>query len=194
MDTIKAAVENASIPSKEQWKGLAHKQVWIHENKCWLINNKMYSSLSIIREYMTRITVLAWWKYAQLCPSETRKCRIIIRLLLDCSMLKSSQYKYKNISNPYCEFCKVRATENAKHVLFECAIHNDLRHELWQQIQQTFPPAMYKDIMDMNSSEKCTFMLCGLGNTWAQEWKDMYKAVIEFVTKLYFARIKLKDY
>jgi hypothetical protein len=194
LSKVKSAVEDSVIPSKYEWKKVVKHKIWEFENRQWKVVSKMYSTLNTVRCILPNVQLLSWWEYVQANPTDTRKCRTVIKLLFDCHRLKSCLYRYKDngINDPYCEYCDSRAIEDVQHIMFRCPENNDLRQELWKKIMEACPVTLYEDIMAMTISDKTTLFLSGLGNVYTQEWTPVYHAIAEYVHKIYYSRIMIQ--
>jgi endonuclease/exonuclease/phosphatase family metal-dependent hydrolase len=192
LSVIKAAVEECIIPSKNEWKKLVKIKIWEMENKKWCLSSTLYSTLERIRSVMPSLQMSSWWFYAQANPSDTWKCRTLLRLLLGCSDLRSCQFRYKKegTCDPYCCFCDERSVENVTHILFECKENHELRAKLWGNVIECCPDALCQQIKYMSASEKTSLMLTGLNNSFINEWMPLYRSVMNYIYKIYISRIK----
>ena len=86
---IKGIVEDNISISMQVWKSLVKTKVWEKQNQKFAMICKISKTLLHLSNSMNKSTLIAWWKYVQLKPGDTYKCRIIMRLLLDCHKLKT---------------------------------------------------------------------------------------------------------
>ena len=131
-----------------------------------------------------------YWLYSQNNPSDTRKCRTFVKLLLQCHQLKACRYLYKENgpADPFCEACDGRNVEDAKHILFECTGNARERIALWQTILDCCPDQLSRELMQMSIHDRVVFLLSGLGNCFIPEWSVIYNAIVKFIHSLYYGR------
>ena len=188
LHVVKDAIENCIHVTKEQWKKMVIEKVWFLENRKWNVSKCLFQTLGRIQNLFVEIQLLPWWEYTKKMPIDVRKCRIIIKLLLDCHMFKSCKYRYNNYAeNPYCDMCEGRCIEDVDHVLFQCAGNEQLRCRLWAEVQAVCPPNLYRDLMDMTITNRSAFLLCGLGK-FTPEWTDLYSSIANYIYSLYIER------
>jgi hypothetical protein len=194
LDVVKMAVENSLLPSKNHWKNVVKSKVWEAENKQWKIRSTMYKTLQRIRVGMPNLEMLAWWHYVQINPSETWKCRTVLRLLLDCNDLRECQFRYhkEGVLDPYCHHCDERNIEDVTHVLFECSESSTVRLELWNTVLACCPASLIPQLQQLSAIEKTTFVLTAFNNSFVTEWMSLYKAIVSYIHKIYTARLALK--
>ena len=151
----------------------------------------LFKTLTKVRPFLPHICILSWWRFGQQCPSSIRKCRSIIRLLLECHQLKSCKFKYKNegIHDPFCEYCDDRAVEDVEHVLFVCKENTEHRDKLWKRIVATCPNTLIQDMILMPVPIRTAFLLSGLGNSYVPEWKSLFIEVANYIHDLYSKRL-----
>ena len=187
---VKNAVEQCIFPTKSEYKKKVQEKVWAKENEQWRLRATMYSTLQTVCNVMPQINMISWWLYAQNNPSDTRKCRTVVKLLLKCHQLKACRYLYKEkgTADPFCEACDDRLVEDAKHVLFECKGNSRKRLPLWQSILNCCPDQLSRELRQMPIDDRVVFLLSGLGNSFIPEWSNLYNAIAKFVHILYYSR------
>ena len=91
------------------------------ETKKWCLSRHFFSTLAIIRSAMPNINILSWCLDVQADPSDMWKSKTILRLLMECSALRSCKFQYKKegICDSYCAYCDEKAVEKVTHMLFE---------------------------------------------------------------------------
>ena len=190
LDIIKAAVEECVIPSKNEWKKLVKDKIWKMENRNWQIKSTLYTTLAVIKNVLPQIEIISWWRHAQENPAETKKCRSVMKLLLDCHQLKSCRYRHnEGASDPFCDYCQCRVIENPSHVLFECDGNADIRKDLWDKVIVCCPDALAQQMQTMTVNDKAGFILTGLGNSYIPEWTTLFKQLANYIHKLYITRL-----
>ena len=139
---------------------------------------------------LPHIGMFAWWEYAQANPIDTRKCRIVIRLLFDCHKLKSCRFKHKECNDPVCDKCDQHAVEDPENIMFRCPADENDRQSMWTQLLDTCPKPLYEDIVKMAIKDRTTFFLGGMGNAFIVEWSHTYHVILEFIEKVHLEHVK----
>ena len=160
------------------------------QHKEWNVRKSLYKTLTLPGIFMSKVSMLPWWQYVQANSVDVRKCRYIAKILLDCNLLKSCQYRYNSdVSDPYCDLCDTRSIEDIEHVLFRCTENNDERRRLWQNVKDNCPDPLYSDMMDMPIKDRVSFLLGGFSQ-FTLEWLPLYSAAVTFIHSLYMSRVK----
>ena len=195
LDLVKDVLENNKVISMDAWKKTVKQKIWNIQNQKLSIICTLNKTLYLFSTPIESNSMLAWWHFVQLKPSALFKCRIIMRLLLDCHNLKSCMVRHKGneISNDLCEQCSLGTAENIQHILFECTRNDVQRKKLWFSVLNACPKALANDIERMDVKQKTAFLLTGLGNNFVKEWMYIYDQILDFVYSLYIDRIKLKN-
>ena len=139
-----------------------------------------------------RIELLCWWKYCHLNPVDTKKCKVIIKLLLGAHRLKTCTKHFDVVkTTPTCDWCSCGSTESVQHMLFECTGNQVSRLHYWKKVVGECPNGLLHEMSKMSSVEKTTFILTGFNNTFTKEWLKLYKSIANFVYIIYNERIHL---
>ena len=188
-DVVKEAIEDCVHINKSEWKRLVSSKIWDRQNKEWNVRKSLYRTLAFAGRSLRKVSMLPWWHYCQFNSVDVRKCRCIVKILLDCNLLKACKYRQDNdISNPFCDYCDCRGQEDIEHVLFRCSENNEARRKLWLEIKEVCPEALYRDIINMPITERVAFLLGGLGQ-FTLEWLPLYTAIVKYIYTLYNTRI-----
>lgn len=187
------AIENSVYVSKSVWKKMISLKILDYENKKWAVNSTLFRTLKLVKDVLPCITMLTWWNYCQQSTINVRKCRTIVRILLDCHGLKSCRFRYNLVADPICEHCDMRAIEDAEHVLFICKENHEARQRLWNQIVKQCPEQLSVELSSMTISEKMIFLFSGLGGAYIDEWIPIYSAVLNYIHELYVTRTTKQD-
>ena len=147
----------------------------------------MCKSLLYIKGNIANVKLSSWWHYAQCKPQDMYKCRVILRLLLDCHNLNTCQmrYKKKDIVTPACHLCNTGQAQNVSHVMFGCEAIQDLRLACWSKVQENLPRGLLQEINVMNNEQKAALLITGLNNSFTIEWLPLYDALANFIYVLY---------
>ena len=104
--------------SKYEWKTM----VW---DIAWQMEDNTYN-LSCPNTFMFRIIdkpyFLTWWIISALVPSIIGECETMAKLVCNCSLLKDSDYRLKNLSfsNKVCTECYLGIREDVNHLVMQC--------------------------------------------------------------------------
>ena len=190
MARVTAAIEDCIIPSKAEWKKLVMDKIWAMENRKLKLMCTICKSLNYMKDRVVSVQLLSWWSYVQLKPQDAYKCRVIIRLLLDCHNLKSCQLRYKRegVTNALCAYCNHGQIETISHVLFSCQALSDLRQLYWNRVLENCPHRLVQEMNLMNLEQKTALLLSCFNNTFIDEWIPLYNAVVNFIYNLYKQR------
>ena len=76
---------------------------------------------------------LTWWIIPDLVPSITGKCETMAKLVCNCSLLKDSDYRLKNLSfsNKVCTECYLGIREDVNHLVMQCPAYEGDRTEMF---------------------------------------------------------------
>ena len=129
--------------------------------------------------------MLAWWEFTQRYPEQTKNCRTVVKLMFDCSRIKSSQFRQNECKGPYCEKCDQHAVEDVEHIMFYCPANSKDRGLLWERLRSVCPRSMYEDIVNMHICDRTVFLLGGLGNAYVEEWAEIYSVIVDYICKVY---------
>ena len=189
MNIVKRAMENCLYVGKVQWRKVVSLKICDMETKMWNASKCLYPSLRIVGSAVTKLNCSSWWQYAQSNPGSVRKCRNVVKLLLDCSRLQCCLFRYKEADNPYCNICEGRYIEDAAHVLFQCPGNQTRRTELWRDICVNCPPMLLDEIKSMSVDKRVSFILSGLNNSFVPEWQSLFGPCLHFINSLYIERV-----
>ena len=115
--------------SKLEWKEYIWDLAWRMEDVDY--NNSNNGSLMYC--VIERPLFLVWWMLSDLIPSMTRTCESMAKLVCDASLLKSNDYRLKNLSfsHKICNACYLGIREDIKHLVMQCPLYEGERTEMW---------------------------------------------------------------
>ncbi len=174
------------IPIRE-FKSLARKRIADYEIECFKITCLLYRSLDLYRNCISKIEMWPWWIFAHHNPEYTYKVRVLYRMIVSQSCLRSDIYMFENTSS-ICILCDSMCDETPQHMLFECSRFEVERGEVWFNTLQKLPPALAYGIDNMNSKQKTEFICKGFNCRYIPEWDMIYKFIIDYVYYLYNKR------
>ena len=134
---------------------------------------KTYKSIDLYI-YDNRKSLCIWWQYVKHNPSDTRKCMLIVRLLLNCYRLGRKR----------CYYCNDHNLSSLPHILFECESVKTIRDELWSKAN-IMNPNMFEAMDIMDTKSRCMFILNGFYSSYVNEWFDLYKHIVHFIFHVY---------
>ena len=172
------AIINADYITMNQWKKLIKNRILKDDTRKIMMNGMMCRSLcNVTEDTWRRNKMVSWWTYAKFNTWDINKCRIMIRLLLDSYRLNSK----------CCSICNNGQSSNATHILFQCNRFDNTRTQLWSDICNASPQRLGIELQNMNSDERCKFLLNALNCDFVRDWMELYKCVVKFVSTMYSA-------
>ena len=195
MAIVSDAIETGNVMPMTSWKKSVLRQLRDYENKVWGVSSPLYPSIQLMCDYLTEHTLLSWWQYAHIEPSQVRKCMIIVKLLFGQSKLNSCLFRYKDnsVASPLCNLCDMYKEETIDHLLFRCKKYEALRCKLFSEVMYCCPSTSLCTYLESKSHKVISrFILTGLHNTFTFEWLDFFSAICNFIYGMHSAREKEK--
>ena len=191
LGVIKNAIEGNVLVNVNEWKRTVKAHIWNVQNERMNIVCSVNKTLSLFEIPVRSNAILAWWSLAHQRPDLFKRCRIIVRLLLDCHKLKCCRVRYHepDVVDSICELCTLHCSETVAHILFECPGNVDRREVLWNEIAKECPEKLLKEMGCMNSVKKTSFLLTGLNNTFIVEWTSLFEKIVQFIYNVYKERL-----
>ena len=144
----------------------------------------MYNKLTLYRNVIHDIQVLAWWSYARSHPRKLKQVQATVALLLG-TQPRGMQH---NLNGQNCILCDDHLTDSCLHIMFGCC-EMDMTRAYWLSvIRFLMPRVMQHEFQSMSVQEKLTFLLSGLNNCYVSEWDALYRAIAQFVWDKYMCR------
>ena len=162
-----------NIVSTDSQKRLVKKEIWKRDELNWRATCTLYSKLTMYRNVLKDIGVIAWWKYAKINPCKLKQVSAAVALLLG-AQPKGLQHNFGGHS---CMLCGLYVNESSVHILFECNLMNEKRDHWLNTIRLLMPTAMVIGFDEMSVQSKCEFLLSGLNNCHVQECDVLYGAI-----------------
>ena len=170
-----------------EFKALARNRLSVYENECFRVLCLLYNSLDLYRNCITKIEMWPWWIFAHHNPEYTYKARILYRMIVSQSCLRSHVYMFEQTSST-CILCNSFCDETTQRMLFQCARFEVERTEVWSNTLQKLPPALAYEINNMNDISKTEFICKGFNCRYTPEWDIIYKFIINYVYYMYNMR------
>ena len=176
LETVLDAIMNGDYMSITMWKKMVKERVLSQDIKSVKVTSKLYKSLELVNnDIWNSRTMLAWWFYAKCCPWDVKKCRVIVRLLLNCYRLGKQR----------CILCMDGNKNDVRHILFQCTSLMVKRSLLWANVISECPKQLGIEIENMDAEYRCKFILCALNCEFVAEWLQVYKSLMNFVYIMY---------
>ena len=92
LDIVQNGVTSGDYISMLEWKKVVNEKVMSHDFKKWGMNCRLYKATVLYSvDVLKARQILSWWTYCSKVPVETTKCRLLVRLLLNCFRLGSER-------------------------------------------------------------------------------------------------------
>ena len=79
------------------------------------------------------------------------------------------------------------------HILFKCDALEPYRVPLWENVLLKSTEPLRQDMIRMPNRERAVFLLSCLNESYISEWRELYKAIADFIYKMYVKRAVLYD-
>ena len=170
------AICTSKYESISEWKRYVRNIVLCQDLKRWKIKCHLYKSLDLYKFALQKNGIMsAWWYYVSVNPEDCNKVRLLFKLLLNCFRLGKET----------CIFCNDQSRDSLQHILFDCQHGKEKRQYYWDMIMHSCLPILYKDILLMDSHNKCTFILNAFYVDYTLEWNEFYRRCLYFVYNIY---------
>ena len=130
-----------------------------------------------------------WWLFVKAGPIYFHKVARVMSVLMGG---QPSKYQ-RNFDCITCKMCAGFFYESPMHILFECEALKHYRSTLWHVILSEMTDPLKQSINCMSCTEKVKFLLSCCNESYTKEWKNLYKAIADFVHKMYVYRAALYD-
>jgi hypothetical protein len=169
------AAECGSYMSIAAWKNLVNNIVRDKDFRRCKITCTLYKSLQMLNNNTPECNMWSWWQLSYRCPSMTKACRLIVRLLLNVYQLGKKK----------CHLCCMYKTNCIEHILFECTISDDIRCAMWNNVVETCPQQLVYEMNSMSLRNRSFFILNAFMSKFVMEWTEIYMSVGTFVHDVY---------
>jgi hypothetical protein len=187
INILDMALKTGELMSIIRFKSLVKERVTQYEQNQFLITCMLYKSIPLFQSCIDHISIWPWWVFANRFPELMYKVRVLYRLLVSQSCLKSDTACY-NKSKTTCNLCHQNVPESAHHLFFDCDRFDNTRQYAWQSVLQNSPAALRQEFNKMSSKDKTTFIGSGFMCNFVPEWDELYIASIHFCYALYRER------
>ena len=161
LETVISAICNGTYMTIKEWKQHVTKCIDEKDTKQQKITAIMYSSLQYLEQ--DRSDLLGWLGYQHKFPEQAKKCRCILRLLLNVNRL----------GKEICSLCDMFQKNSIEHILFECISGREVRERCWGEVVM--------ELNRMDVEKKCKFILNGFMCKYTDEWHLLYHSVAKFI-------------
>ena len=124
------------IFSKSEWKTMVWSRTWEVEENHWARMLVVHKKCDLLYETMENPRYLTWWYVADMLPHMMKTCEDMAKIVCGSSKLKSDVFKSKQdtFSKRVCTLCYQGVEENAKHLVMQCDIHEQMRYSMYNEI------------------------------------------------------------
>lgn len=175
------------VMAKDSWKSIVYNKLYALEEARWKCTCIMYGHLDAYQLMLGEKGLWCWWKYARRNVEDSKKCGTLLKLAIG---LRCHE---QDASRNMCYVCGVSVTCKGAHILYECEVLNERRHECEQTLSEILPPALFNDMYDMNAYDRFVFLISGMNDCLIQEWVDVCKALLDYACKLVAEYINILD-
>ena len=135
-DTCMRMINTGCYYSKEEWKKTVWEKVWLREEEDCCIMYKQPHQNYLLFNVIEKPYYIIWWILADSLPERLRMCEIMMALVCDASLLKSTDYrlKKKTFSERICTRCDYGTLETINLVVMQCPYHAEERQRIHDEI------------------------------------------------------------
>ena len=174
-DIVMESILSGNYMSIESWKKNINEIILSSDLKQWKVTCHVFKSVKLFAYPLVKKHQMSpWWVYASFNPIECNKCRILMRLMLNCYRLGRTR-------------CCDEHMNSLPHILFECRMLDDVRQKYWNIVRDTSVFNLFIDIEAMSGYERSKFILNGFNSNYIKEWEETYRVILLFVYKMFIA-------
>ena len=176
------AVENGEYMEYHTFRKFVRHGVCDKDLQKWKVTSKLYKSMEMV-DIRNRCCYerLGWIDYMHKDIQYSRKCRMVIKLLLNVFRL----------GKDICALCTYRSMNSIDHILFECPSVKIQRTQRWPTVISKCPAQLSKEIQNMDHAHKTRFLLNAMNCNYMPEWHHLYSAYCDFIYSVYSIYYKL---
>lgn len=177
VDQLINSIESGNYMEYKLFKRYAKMIVCDKDLQRWKITCKMYKSMALVNvNDRCHQYVLGWIQFMHKAVLSHRKCRSVIKLLLNV---------YRLGKKP-CSLCTTFMPDSIDHILFVCSGVDIVRGQKWNQVLQACPGQLANELGNMSSLCKAKFILNACYCPYVPEWHNLYIALCDFVHDVNF--------
>ena len=175
-----------SIYTKRQWRQIVWDRAWRIEKDSWDFTTVFFNDSMLIKRVMGIPGYCVWWQLSDDEFSYMKRCETMVKIICNVSLLKSDNYLLDNavFSKKVCERCDDFVLEDAKHVILQCASTNELRVEMFLEIER-MPDGIGKHIVDSSEDILATILGKFCNTVSVQHMVEFWKITCTYVDKMY---------
>ena len=135
-DVCMNTILNGHYYSKEKWKELVWKNVWIKEDDDIDIMYKQPSGKHLLFDIIEKPYYIIWWIISDNFPRLISMCEKMAALVCGCSLLKGHDLKLKRATfwSKCCTRCTHSTIEDTKHIVMQCPYFDEARRRMYNDI------------------------------------------------------------
>ena len=183
------AVSYNNLPDFTLIKSQIKRIVWGNENDRWRASCLIYRELDQYRSTVSNIRMHPWWLFVKDEPIYCTKVAGVLAVLMGGQPCKYQ----RNFGHSRCKICESFEAETAEHILFKCNALEQYRSILWENVLLKLTEPLKESVMQMTHNERTVFLVSCLNESYINEWRDLYKAIANFIHKMYVHRALLYD-
>ena len=176
LEMLIGAVMDGHYESQNELKRKVKGIILAKDIKNLKISCHLYKAMSLYEtDSLQTHTMLAWWCYAMKIPWDIKKCRLIVKLILN---------SYR-LGRQNCSFCVDGRQNSIAHILFECSHTEDTRVRLWGEFCKICPNQLKCELERMSAETRCKFLLNALNSKFVTEWIEVYSHALQYIYCVY---------
>ena len=188
-NVLRQAVIFNILPDFESIKCHTKSIVRELENNRWKASCILYKELEYYRCTVSGIKMHPWWLFAKDEPLYCKKVAGVVAILMGTQPVNYQ----RNFDRSDCKLCGSFELETVEHILFKCNALDVYRGSLWENILSRLPEPLKQSVMLMSYRERTIFFISCMHNSYTQEWREIYKAIANFIYMMYVYRAMLYD-
>ena len=124
--------------TKDQWKTTVWEAVWRKEDEDCVTLYIQGRDIPLVLMILERPFYLIWWIISDKFPNLMKMCEKMSAIVSESSLLKANDVRLKNKSfwSKVCVRCDLSIIEDAKHVIMQCPFYENLRQDMYEEIEQ----------------------------------------------------------
>ena len=138
LEWVNNMIVSGMFVSKRCWSSIIWSRAWDLERIFWAIQVRSHESLMIIDSVCHTPRYLVWWEISDIFPDKMGICEIMSKLICRCRMLKSDDFRLRNLNASYrwCEHCDLLEVEDIRHMVLRCPSTRETRELMFKRIDE----------------------------------------------------------
>ena len=153
----------------------------------WRFELKLYPSLVIYRQIVTKMYNFVWWELVQMYPKCKKPCITMTKLVCGRNRLAINTQHEKEYEARICKYCTNNVVEDLMHFVLKCPIYDDIRNSLFCTIMCELS---YEGSMIFNRLKDQTKLLLLLGLEYPLLIED--KFILRYISSVHINQMYKK--